>query len=137
MQNARKIEQRSDEPEVYTGEIALPGTGFKIPVRRDVAERMGAYVGKHVVMGIRPEHFHVQPSEKAQSTKVQAKILVIEPLGNDMDAYIDTALHTHKVIRVEATPNIQAGQSLELFVDPEKVHIFEPGVVGKNLSLPR
>ena len=132
--NAVKVDQRSDEPEVYTGDVTLPGTGFKIPIPADVAGQLGAINGKHVVLGIRPEHFHVKQTD-GHCIRVPVKINVVEPLGNDMDAYITTGLHAQKVARVEADPSLKAGLGIDLYVDPMKIHIFEPGPTGKNLSL--
>ena len=132
LENRRKVEQRSDEPEVYTGDVTTPGTGFKIPVPN--LDGLAAYVGRHVVLGIRPEHFHTRPSGISPA-KVTARVDVVEPLGNAMDAYLSTALHGHKIARLEADPSLKAGTSLDLFVDPSRVHLFEPGPIGKNLTL--
>ena len=134
--NPRRIEQRNDEPEVFTAdEVRTPGTGFKVPFPADVAARMGAFVGKHVVLGIRPEHLTVKPTTGAVAAQVDMKVEVIEPLGNSMDVYVTTPLHGHKVARVEADPAIVGGTALTFHVDPRKVHVFEPGPTGRNLSL--
>jgi len=132
--NAQKVKQRSDEPEVFTGEVETPGNGFVLPIRSDLVQRLSPYINKHVVLGIRPEHFHLKPFEH-NSVKVPVKVTVVEPLGNDMDAYINTPLHDYKIVRVEADPSLKAGVSLDLFVDASRVHVFEPGVTGKNISL--
>jgi multiple sugar transport system ATP-binding protein len=134
--NAQKVKQRADEPEVYTGEVQTSGSGFKLPMRRELEQRLAPYVGKHVVLGIRPEHFHLRPVA-ADSVGIPIKVNVVEPLGNDMDLYIDTPLHPHKIVRVEAEPDIGSGTQLTLHVDPMRVHLFEPGVTGKNISLPQ
>ncbi len=131
--NAKKIAQRSDEPEVLEGQLQTPGTGFKLTLPGDLSRQLSGYVGKHVVLGIRPEHFHLQPF--AGSTMIPVKINVVEPLGNDMDAYVSTALSDHKIVRVEADPSLKSGVSLHLHVDPKRLHVFEPGVTGKNISL--
>src|SRR4051812_11933709 len=52
----------SDEPVVMIGELTLPGKGFRIPVPAHLMEKVGGLVGKHVVLGIRPEHFHMHPT---------------------------------------------------------------------------
>jgi len=132
--NAQKVQQRSDEPEVMTGQITAPGTGFRVHLNGEMGARLGGWVGKHVVLGIRPEHFHLHPSATA-TLPVTVKVNVIEPLGNDMDAYIDTPLHPHKICRVEADPSLKAGATTTMYVDPSRVHVFEPGVVGRNLGL--
>ena len=132
--NAQKVQQRSDEPEVMTGQISTPGNGFRIPINGELGAKLGGWGGKHVVLGIRPEHFHLRPSETA-TVPVQVRVNVVEPLGNDMDAYIDTPLHTHKICRVEADPSVKGGATATMFIDPSRVHVFEPGVVGRNLGL--
>ena len=63
------------------------------------------------------------------------KLNVIEPLGNDMDVYMNTPLHDHVVGRVEAQSGVQANSQVTMFVDLRKVHFFEPGVTGMNLSV--
>jgi multiple sugar transport system ATP-binding protein len=132
--NAQRVQQRSDEPEVMTGQLSTPGNGFRVPLSGDLAARMAAWTGKHIVLGIRPEHFHLHQNAAA-NVPVQAKVNVVEPLGNDMDAYIDTPLHQHKICRVEAEANFKGGMTATLFIDPTRVHVFEPGVVGRNLGL--
>ena len=52
----------SDEPLVMVGELTLPGNGFRLPVPQHLRERLAGHVGKHVVLGIRPEHFHLRPT---------------------------------------------------------------------------
>jgi multiple sugar transport system ATP-binding protein len=132
--NAQKVKQRSDEPEVFTGEVETTSSGFKLPIRSDIVDQLAPYVGKHVVAGIRPEHFHLHPVGEG-NVQIPVKVNVVEPLGNDMDAYVDTPLHTHKIVRVEADLSFKSGTQRDLFVDARKLHLFEPGVTGKNISL--
>jgi multiple sugar transport system ATP-binding protein len=126
----------SDEPVVMVGELTLPGNGFRLGVPAHLREKMASYVGKHVVLGIRPEHFHLQPTgTEADCCPVHVKLNVVEPLGNDMDLYMGTSLHDHLVARVEATQNLTMGQEATVYVDLNKAHFFEPGATGMNLSL--
>jgi multiple sugar transport system ATP-binding protein len=60
---------------------------------------------------------------------------VVEPLGSDMDVYMDTGKHNHVVARVEARSDLRAGSVVRLYVDLKRVHFFEPGETGMNLSL--
>jgi len=127
---------RSDEPKVRVGQLTVPGTGFKLPVPEHLRSVMEGWVGRHVVLGIRPEHFHLRAVEDAESASVgKVKLNVIEPLGNDMDLYLETALHDHVVARVEAHAGLQVGSQVPVHVDLGKIHFFEPGETGMNLSL--
>ncbi len=132
---------RSDEPTVMVGELTLPGNGFTLPLSKmgpAIAERLAGQVGRHVVLGIRPEHFclhqggdHLEP--------MNVRVSVTEPLGNDMDVYMSTTLHDHVVGRVEAQvggqSSVAMNSQITVYVDLRKVHFFEPGVTGMNLSL--
>ena len=118
------------------GELTLPGNGFRLPLPVGWKDRLAAKVGQHVVLGIRPEHFHLRPTgSEADCCPLKVKLNVVEPLGNDMDVYMSTNLHDHVVGRIEATQQLQMGQEATVFVDLNKVHLFEPGATGMNLSL--
>jgi ABC-type sugar transport system ATPase subunit len=99
-----------------------------------VKDRLGSRTGAHVVLGIRPEHIHLQPVD-GSSASVKVRLNVIEPLGNDMDVYMSTALHDHVVGRLEAQMGVVAGVEATVYVDLRKAHFFEPGDTGMNLSL--
>ncbi len=58
-----------------------------------------------------------------------------EPLGNDMDVYMSSTLSDHIVGRVEATQSLPLDQAATVYVDTNRVHFFEPGETGMNLSL--
>jgi len=85
---------------------------------------------------MRPEHFHLQPTGgEGDCCPLKVQLNVIEPLGNDMDVYMSTSLHDHVVGRVEAQTGLQMNTQATVYVDLRKVHFFEPGVTGMNLSL--
>src|SRR4051812_10031042 len=92
--------KESDEPVGLGGDVTLPGSGFKLPIPRHLRELLASRVDKHVVLGIRPEHFHCKPVETGEggsSPVVALKLNVVEPLGNDMDMYLSTRLNDHVV----------------------------------------
>ena len=127
---------RSDEPVVKTGELTLPGNGFTIPMPNHLKTVLGQKIGQHVVLGIRPEHFSLHPIEgDPTATSIKMTLNVVEPLGNDMDLYMNTSLHDHVVARVEAESGVKIGSQIDLYVDVRKVHCFEPGATGMNLSI--
>jgi hypothetical protein len=52
-----------------------------------------------------------------------------------MDIYMKTPLHDHVVGRVEAQAGLEMNTQATVYVDLRKVHFFEPGATGMNLSL--
>jgi multiple sugar transport system ATP-binding protein len=122
-----------DEPKVPVGDLTLPGTGFRLPIPAHLRDRVASMTNQHVVLGIRPEHFHLTPT--ADAVPIKVKLNVIEPLGNNMDVYVQTNLNDHVVARLEAQPGLQTDTDLTLHANLKKIHFFHPGETGANLAI--
>jgi multiple sugar transport system ATP-binding protein len=125
---------RSATKRAGADEFSLPGNGFRIPVPGRLSERLVGSIGRRVVLGVRPEHLSLRPNESGGSGRVEMKVNVLEPLGNVMDVYMSTNLNDHVVARVEAEAGLRVDGQATLYVDLRKVHFFEPGETGMNLS---
>jgi multiple sugar transport system ATP-binding protein len=127
---------QSDEPVVLVGELTLPGDGFRLPIPKRLQEALAGHVDRHLVLGIRPEHFHLRPANgESEAAELMMNLNVIEPLGNDMDVYMNSNLHDYVVGRVEAEGGLRINTQAPMYVDLRKIHFFEPGETGMNLSL--
>jgi multiple sugar transport system ATP-binding protein len=122
----------ADEPVVMVGTLTCPGNGFTLSVPEQLHEKLAGVVGSHVVVGVRPEHVRLTPFDGGQAIRVRP--LVVEPLGNNMDVYMNTALHEHVIARVEAMPGVQTDGEMTAYVDAKRIHVFEPGETGVNLA---
>ena len=112
--------------------------GFRIPVPEHLNDRLAGQVGQPVVLGIRPEHLNTRPDD-GSSAPISLEVNVIEPLGHEMDVYMSSKLNDHVVARVEAAATegvagFRTDAQVKLFVNLRKVHFFEPGETGMNLS---
>ena len=76
-----------------------------------------------------------RPSGDGDGNVLPVSIGVVEPLGEKMDLVVSTARHPHVVARVQARRDLSAGQDIRLRLNMDKVHFFEPGENGKNISL--
>jgi multiple sugar transport system ATP-binding protein len=138
LENARVVggDSKGDEPVVLVGELTLPGNGFRLPVPAHLRDRLAGQVGRHVVLGVRPEHLHAKPTaSEGDCCPLAVRVNVIEPLGNSMDVYVQTTLKDHVVARLEAEGGLQADSAMTLFADLRRIHFFEPGMTGQNLGL--
>jgi multiple sugar transport system ATP-binding protein len=122
------------------GELTFAGNGFTLSLEYlspEVKGRLLAKIGSHLVLGVRPEHLRLtQPGGSSHFfAAIKVRLNVIEPLGSEMDVHMSTALHDRVVGRMEAQTDVKAGTEATAYVDARKVHIFEPGETGMNLSL--
>jgi multiple sugar transport system ATP-binding protein len=132
------------EGRVNGGSLTLPPGGFILAIPHFLRQAMETRLERQVVLGIRPEHLEL-PSTSAvdygdMAAKIEVSVQVIEPLGNDMDVYMATAVNENVVARVRAATgstatSLAAGSAATAFVDARKVSFFEPGETGMNLSL--
>jgi len=119
------------------GGLTFPGEGFTLSMEQlspTVGRRLQSRVGSRLVLGIRPEHLHLRPPD-GQWAAIKVRLNVIEPLGSEMDVSMSTAWHDSIVARVEAQSGVAGGSEATVYVELRKVHIFEPGETGMNLSL--
>jgi len=99
-----------------------------------MAGRLEKWAERAVVLGIRPECLHVGGSGP-DGTSLEVHISVVEPLGDRVELHGHTNRHPRIVCRTEPRCAVREGERVPLRVDMERVHIFEPGPEGANLSL--
>ncbi|MEM1211969.1 MAG: sn-glycerol-3-phosphate ABC transporter ATP-binding protein UgpC [Planctomycetota bacterium] len=116
--------------------------GARIKLTGHHAERAASHAGDAVVLGIRPEGLFLQPNEFANDPDqtLDMTVDVTEPLGNTMDVFLSfgEAQGTDKprvTARVKAEP-LDENAAVTMHIDPSKIHIFEPGKFGRNITLP-
>lgn len=90
------------------------------------ADRLGAYVGQQIILGIRPEDLYVSGTsfvpEHAQDTSVTIDLL--EPMGNEIVVYARACEHV-LVARVAPQPMPRPGDALSLAIATDKLHFFD------------
>jgi multiple sugar transport system ATP-binding protein len=94
--------------------IALPGRMGK--------EQLGAYAGKEVILGIRPEDIDAVPA--AQDHDIEANIEIAELMGAEINLHLSFQ-GTQMVVRAEATYEGREGDTAALRLNPEKIHLFD------------
>ena len=94
-----------------------------------------SYTNREMVFGVRPEHLSIEQIPGRSGNSIGASVDVVEPLGDRKDVYL-TADNSQKFIaNLSPHVNIEIGQKVEIFVDTDKTHIFEPTDTGVNVSL--
>lgn len=101
---------------------------YSIPIPEDKGgkEIFESYVGKSIVLGIRPEHIHIEKEflENNIDSIIDAKVSLHELMGAEVYLYVEC---DDKKITVRASSNTiaQPGQLVEIALDIEKIHIFD------------
>jgi multiple sugar transport system ATP-binding protein len=105
------------------GKLMADETSFQLELTPQMAEALRSYVGKEVVMGVRPEDLLY--SETAQPhNNIATKVEVIEPLGAEIHLWVSTKAN-QLVARVAPRFTFHVGDTANLHPDLAKVHFFD------------
>lgn len=83
------------------------------------------YVGKQIMMGIRPEDLYdKEQSLKEYKDTIKATVSVYELVGSEVYLYFDLA-GSNMIARVNANTNAAVGKEVELYLDSSAMHMFD------------
>ena len=87
-----------------------------------------SYIGKEVIMGIRPENIHDEDVfvQTASSAVINAKVEVTELMGSETYLYLSTSGKDENIIaRVNPRTTSRAGQDVQVAFDVNHLHFFD------------
>lgn len=122
------IQHRDDNVYFITGSETI-----LLPVR--VKEALAAYSDQQTVLGIRPEYLSVQPVCGQTQNAIPCVVKVVETVGDRMNVYLETSSNRRLTATVGPHTNLYIDQGITIYLNMEKAHIFEPGEMGRNISL--
>ncbi|MBC8415817.1 MAG: sn-glycerol-3-phosphate ABC transporter ATP-binding protein UgpC [Candidatus Cloacimonetes bacterium] len=95
-------------------------TGIKIPVPPQHVNKIKKYLGKKVILGIRPENLYLKKEGDIETT-----IEVIEPMGNEIILYC--AIEEIKfIVRIDVREHFKPGDIARMAVKKDYFHFFDP-----------
>lgn len=108
------------------GKLFVDGGSFKVEVPAERMSVYSPYVGKSVILGVRPEdiqdpHF-CPPGIFAQP--VNGKIEVTELMGNEIFLYVSAGEHNF-VARVDPRTTCRMGDSAQVVFNMSNMHLFD------------
>ena len=118
--DAEVIEKAGD---VY---LRVGSHDIKLPPHKAKKVKEGGYVGKTVVLGIRPEDVHDSQMfiEASPETVVESTIRVYELLGAEVFLYFDVE-NFPMTARVDPRTTARTGDKVKFALDAEKIHVFD------------
>ncbi|MEN6384539.1 MAG: sn-glycerol-3-phosphate ABC transporter ATP-binding protein UgpC [Phycisphaerales bacterium] len=106
-----------------------------IELPQNLKAKIGSYVGKEMILGIRPESISPIKIEGMENNYIEVVVSVVEPLGDRMDAYLTTRANEKLIVNIDPHTKIKVDEKITIYFNVNKIHIFEPGDIGKNISL--
>ena len=85
------------------------------------------YVGKEVILGIRPEDIHDARYQPAGITpsELEASVDVVEQMGNEVVVYL-TEKGVSFISRMDPRCDAEVGDRLNIAVNIDNIHLFDP-----------
>lgn len=87
------------------------------------------FIGKPILLGIRPEDLEVAPLEKGKENAAAvfpAILEIVEPTGGGADLYVGTGAHTLVCRSQQQLNRRETGRRMQVKLDLEKAHFFDP-----------
>ncbi len=116
------------------GQMMFEGPeGVRLAVSAATKTALAAYLGKPVVLGLRPEHIGSTAAESLSGApRIQATVDVIELMGSESYVYLRNG-GWNFVSRVDAHRKFNVGATADLAVLIDKAHFFDPAS-GKRID---
>ncbi|WP_071396407.1 ABC transporter ATP-binding protein [Bacillus tuaregi] len=111
---------------IADGKFVIGETSIGIPEGKMKVLREEGYVGKEIVLGIRPEDFHDEQIfiDTYKDTTIKINVEVSELTGAETMIY--SSLEGQALVaRIDSRSHIAAGTSIELALDMNKLHFFD------------
>ena len=99
---------------------------IKIPASKNSEGQLDNYIGKEVIIGVRPEHVHDEPEYLAKyaDSIIEADVEVTELMGNETYLYL-SAVGNAVVARVAPNTSTRAGDRVKVALVNDKIHVFD------------
>ncbi|WP_018759063.1 ABC transporter ATP-binding protein [Paenibacillus terrigena] len=111
------------------GAVRFRATGLdvEVPAGKAQALKDKGYIGKKVILGVRPEDMHEEPVflEASPNSIFSAHVEVSENLGHEMLLYLNGVGKDSVIARVDGRSNTKEGQNIKLAIDMNKIHVFD------------
>jgi len=107
--------------------VVIRSDSFQVKVPAGPAQRLGDYLGKKIVFGIRPEDVHDRELAPVgiAAAPLRAKVDVTELMGNEVFLYLLTGPKSF-IARVDPRSRARRGDEIEVVLNMDHVHVFDP-----------
>ena len=99
---------------------------IKVPAEKNVDGVLNDYLGREVILGIRPEHIHDDEDflNDHPDAVFPAEVDVTELMGSETYLYLDIA-NQRAIGRVDPSTTAKAGDKINVACELDKIHFFD------------
>ena len=103
------------------------GNSVKMPAEKANAPELAEYIGKEVVVGLRPEAISDDPGVVAASpdSTVDMEVDVTELMGAEIYLYVTCGEETRLIARVSPRSQSRVGDKVKIAFDMTRLHVFD------------
>jgi multiple sugar transport system ATP-binding protein len=99
---------------------------FKVKLPPEKRAAVAGHNGRPVIMGVRPEDIYERAEiETVDENVATLPVEVVEHLGSETYVYLLVG-KTPAVARLDSRTTAEAGKSLEVAFDSNRIHLFDP-----------
>lgn len=108
------------------GRLYVANPGFKLKVPQDKTGKLEGYLGRDVVLGIRPENLKTQgmAADHDPEAILEARVYVREHMGDELIIHAKTG-GVELVARLAPRTEVAIDQRITLVAEMESMHIFD------------
>ncbi|MBQ9783148.1 MAG: sn-glycerol-3-phosphate ABC transporter ATP-binding protein UgpC [Clostridia bacterium] len=107
--------------------FAFDGATVKLPAEKAQAPELAEYIGKEVVVGLRPEAISDEASAVAAmpESSFDVTVDVTELMGAEIYLYLNVGEETRMIARVSSRSQSRAGDKIKIAFDMSRLHVFD------------
>ncbi len=120
------------------GRIYFDEGSGKLPVPEESERQLDSHVGRHVVLGVRPELLSDRQSAhfKTNGNSINMTVRQVQMLGDCLHVYLATEKHRNLVASVDGYASLKPKETVPIYVDMTRSLFFDAEGEGKRLSTP-
>jgi len=139
---------------VDDGCVRVEASGWAVALGKEKSQQLQdrKYVGREVVLGVRPEDIVVRAASEGETAELAARsnvaprgtVTLVEPLGDATIVYVelegaggDASRPTASLVaKADARSTLRGGDAVRVTIDAARAHVFDADT-GANVSLPQ
>ena len=100
---------------------------FKLPAEKASNAELQEYIGKEVILGIRPENIHDEPMYLSSLSEwtAEANVDVTELMGANIHLYLKIEEAANLIATVSSRSQAKSGDTIKIAIDIARAHIFD------------